>query len=135
MGCALSHINIWLKLLREQENINSYLVLEDDVRFNDNWKNEWKQIAENSHSRALELFEAVKDIPFVTVRERPQSNAVFAKIPSTWVKPLRSQYFFYVWDENTFECRWMTSWDTTSEDVQGFAKALKEMSQGHIQNS
>lgn len=92
----------------------------------------WKQIAENSHARALELFEAVKDIPLVKVRERPQSNAVFAQIPSTWVKPLRSQYFFYVWDENTFECRWMTSWDTTPADVQGFAQALRDISQRNI---
>ncbi|HWU44339.1 MAG TPA: hypothetical protein VN132_12900, partial [Bdellovibrio sp.] len=62
------------------------------------------------------------------LRAKPQSNAVFAKIPAAWLKPLREKYFFYVWDENTFECRWMTSWDTTSEDVQGFAQAMKELS-------
>ncbi|MDG0818239.1 threonine aldolase family protein [Bdellovibrio svalbardensis] len=86
----------------------------------------WKEIAGNSLQRAQELYEAVREIPQITVREKPQSNAVFAKIPSAWVKSLREKYFFYVWDENTFECRWMTSWDTKSEDIQGFAQALKE---------
>ncbi|HEX7676107.1 MAG TPA: low specificity L-threonine aldolase [Bdellovibrio sp.] len=87
----------------------------------------WKDIAKNSLERAQELYEAVQGIPFVKLREKPQSNAVFATIPQAWVKPLREKYFFYVWDEKTFECRWMTSWDTTSEDVQGFAQALKEL--------
>ncbi|QDK37635.1 low specificity L-threonine aldolase [Bdellovibrio sp. NC01] len=88
----------------------------------------WKSIADNSLKRAQELYTLVEGIPGVKLREKPQSNAVFATIPSTWVKPLREKYFFYVWDENTFECRWMTSWDTTPEDIQGFAQAIKELS-------
>lgn len=87
--------------------------------------NLWREIAGNSLQRAQELYTAVCDIPSVQIREQPQSNAVFATIPAAWVKVLREKYFFYVWDEKTFECRWMTSWDTTSEDVQGFAQALK----------
>lgn len=91
--------------------------------------NLWQDIAQHSHNMAVSLYNAVKDIPHVTVRGAPQSNAVFAKIPSTWVKPLREKYFFYVWDEHSFECRWMTSWDTRIEDIHGFASALKELSQ------
>ncbi|WP_295905923.1 threonine aldolase family protein [uncultured Bdellovibrio sp.] len=90
--------------------------------------NLWQDIANHSCAMAQSLYDAVKDIPGVSVREVPQSNAVFAKIPSSWVKPLREKYFFYVWDENTFECRWMTSWDTRKEDIDGFAAALKELS-------
>lgn len=98
-------------------------------QFHAYFKNDlWKTIAENSLKRAQELYDLVAEIPGIKLREKPQSNAVFATIPSTWVKPLREKYFFYVWDENTFECRWMTSWDTTPEDIQGFAQAIKELS-------
>ncbi|ASD63874.1 threonine aldolase family protein [Bdellovibrio bacteriovorus] len=86
----------------------------------------WQQIAEHSHHMALYLYEQCKGLAGVTVREVPQSNAVFATIPSHWVKPLREHYFFYVWDENTFECRWMTSWDTQKSDIDGFVALLKE---------
>ncbi|WP_374035685.1 low specificity L-threonine aldolase [Bdellovibrio bacteriovorus] len=86
----------------------------------------WQQIAEHSHHMALYLYEQCKDLAGVTVREVPQSNAVFATLPSHWVKPLREHYFFYVWDENTFECRWMTSWDTQKSDIDGFVALLKE---------
>ena len=56
-----------------------------------------------------------------------QSNALFAEIPQPLIKKLKQQYFFYVWDEKTFECRLMTSWDTQKEDIEGFCKALNEV--------
>ena len=53
----------------------------------------------------------------VEVRMAPEANSVLAKITKEWLKPLREESFFYVWDEKTFECRWMTSWDTQLEDI------------------
>lgn len=88
----------------------------------------WKEIAEHSYNMALYLYESCQGIPGIHLREIPQSNAVFATIPSSWVKKLREEYFFYVWDENTFECRWMTSWDTQKADIDGFVALLKELS-------
>lgn len=90
-------------------------------------ENLWQKIALHSYQMAHYLYESVKNIPGVEIREVPQSNAVFAKVPSAWVKTLREHYFFYVWDENTFECRWMTSWDSQKEDIDGFAEKLKEL--------
>jgi threonine aldolase len=54
-----------------------------------------------------------------------QSNAVFVKIPPKLVKALRKSFFFYVWDEVSFECRLMTSWDTQREDIENFAQNLR----------
>jgi threonine aldolase len=42
---------------------------------------------------------------------KPQPNAVFALIPKEWIAPLQAAYFFYVWDENRSEVRWMTSFE------------------------
>jgi threonine aldolase len=86
----------------------------------------WKQIAGNSLQMAQLLYQEAQGIPGVDIRAVPESNAVFAKIPAAWVKSLREHFFFYVWDENTFECRWMTSWDTTPQDIHDFVKLLKE---------
>lgn len=91
--------------------------------------NLWQTIASNSLEKAQELYQKSQGIPGVLITQKPQSNAVFAKIPSTWVKELRQVSFFYVWDENTFECRWMTSWDTESKEIDLFTQKLKELSQ------
>lgn len=88
----------------------------------------WRQISEQSNKMASELEQLIKDIPGVEITHPVQSNSVFAKIPRPWVKKVRKDYFFYVWDEKTFETRLMCSFDTSFDDLQGLASALKQAS-------
>ncbi len=97
------------------------------AQFQAYFKNDlWKKIATHSLHQAQNLYNAVEGIDKVEVTHPVQSNAVFAKIPKSWVGPLKKEKFFYVWDENTFECRWMTSWDTTELEINNFVQKLKE---------
>lgn len=89
----------------------------------------WKEIAQTSLNRAASLKALIADIPQLKIQYPVESNAVFPKIPKEWVKPLREKYFFYVWDEQEFVCRWMTSWDTKPEDVEGFAAEIRRLAQ------
>lgn len=85
----------------------------------------YKKIAQHSCQMAQYLHENLAGK--VKINYPVQSNAVFAEIPQHLVKNLKSKYFFYVWNEKTFECRLMTSWDTQKEDIDGFTKALTEV--------
>lgn len=87
----------------------------------------WKEIADHSHRSALSLRELVLNLRSVKITQATESNAVFARIPKNWVKPLREKYFFYVWDPMTTECRWMTSWDTRREYLDGFYQQLQSL--------
>ena len=44
MGCSLSHLKLWTMLLAEPVEIESYLILEDDVRFVSDWESQWRKI-------------------------------------------------------------------------------------------
>lgn len=88
----------------------------------------WHEIAHHSLSLAQKLHELTADIPQLEIPYPVESNAVFAKIPKSWLKPLREKFFFYVWDENDCFCRWMTSWDSTYEDVQQFSQEIRACS-------
>jgi glycosyl transferase family 25 len=44
MGCALSHLAVWMKLLNDRQDIGSYLILEDDARLSPTWKKTWEKI-------------------------------------------------------------------------------------------
>ena len=88
----------------------------------------WRDIAEHALARARELREGLAGLRGVEITRPTESNAVFAKLPQPWIKPLRDHYFFYVWDEKTFECRLMTSWDTSADDVRGLIRHIKELS-------
>jgi threonine aldolase len=41
------------------------------------------------------------------------------------IAELQEQYAFYVWDEHACEVRWMTSFDTTPDDVDDFVAAVR----------
>lgn len=80
------------------------------------------EMADLLHAELEKLCHASTAIKITRPR---QSNVVFAVLPKSLIKPLREKYFFYVWDEHTTECRLMTSWDTTVDDIHGFISALK----------
>lgn len=85
--------------------------LEDDL---------WKKTATHALSMAQLLRNGAEGLPGVTVSYPVQSNAVFVRVPRELIQPLRDKYFFYVWDETTFECRWMTTFDTSEALVKDF---------------
>jgi threonine aldolase len=87
----------------------------------------WKRCASHSNSMAQMLFEKVKDIEGLKVTQAVQSNGVFVIIPDSVAEELSKEYFFYPWNEKTSEYRWMTSWDTTMEDIENFVNLLKEL--------
>ncbi len=90
-------------------------------------QNLWREIAEHSLQMAQFLADEIRKIPGVQITCEIQSNAVFAIFPRAWIKPLREHAFFYVWNEHSFECRLMTSWDTTREDIINFVRRIKEL--------
>jgi alpha(1,3/1,4) fucosyltransferase len=45
MGCALSHLSLWWKLVNEHPDIQSFLIMEDDVKFQDGWEKRWEEAA------------------------------------------------------------------------------------------
>jgi threonine aldolase len=92
--------------------------LEDDL---------WKKNAAHANSMARKLCDRVCGIPGVTVTRKVEANAVFARIPKEVIPRLQEAYFFYVWDEETSEVRWMCSFDTTEEDIRGFASRLRSL--------
>lgn len=87
----------------------------------------WLKNASHSNKTATLLYNAIKDIPEITVTQKVQANGVFAIVPPEIIVPLQDAYFFYMWDENKNEVRWMTSFDTTEDDISNFVLLLKRL--------
>ncbi len=84
----------------------------------------WHRTATHANAMAARLAAGVTGIDGVTVTQAVQANAVFAILPPGVPDVLTEQYPFYVWDETTGEVRWMCSWDTTEDEVDGFVAAI-----------
>lgn len=87
----------------------------------------WKKNALHANLMARKLYEAVKDIPGVEITQKVESNAVFAIIPPAIIPKLQKEYFFYEWDEERSEVRWMCSFDTSESDIDNFAGHLRRL--------
>ncbi len=85
----------------------------------------WRENALQANRMAARLAEQARAIPEVRITRPVQANAVFAVIPPRAVAPLQACYPFYVWSQDTGEVRWMTSFDTTPDDVDSFVEALR----------
>jgi len=82
--------------------------------------------AQNANAMAKRLSECVKDV--APIAYPTQVNAVFAIVPKKAVPALLQHSFFYEWTEHDADhvvVRWMCSWDTTEEDVDRFAAAVR----------
>jgi threonine aldolase len=88
----------------------------------------WRKSAEHANAMARRLANGVRGTRGITITQPVEANAVFAILPADRIAELQEKFFFYVWDEQKHEVRWMTAWDTTEEDVDGFVGALRAMS-------
>lgn len=86
----------------------------------------WIKNARHANAMAQLLAEEIKKIPQVRISRQTQSNAVFAIVDPKIISIVQDKYYFYVWDEATSEVRWMTSWDTTREEVMSFVALIQQ---------
>jgi len=86
----------------------------------------WLKNAGHANRMAKLLEEKVKTIPGVKIVQPVQANAVFARLKRRAIDKLLEKYFFYIWDEDKNEVRWMTSFSTTEKDIENFAATIRE---------
>lgn len=87
----------------------------------------WKKNAAHANRMAKMLADEVAKIPNVQITQKVEANGVFAMVPKTIIPLLQEKYFFYIWNENRSEVRWMCSFDTQEEDIMHFSELLKNL--------
>jgi threonine aldolase len=86
----------------------------------------WRRNAEHANRMAQVLAHELALVSQITMTQKVESNGVFAIVPKKFVPLLQKHYFFYVWNEATSEVRFMTSFDTTEEDINHFVALVKK---------
>ena len=87
----------------------------------------WIRGAGHANEMATRLYEATRDIPGVEYDHAPQVNSLFPVLPADAIAPLCDWCFFWDWDVSRSQVRWMTSWDTTQDDVDRFAAGVRHL--------
>ena len=82
----------------------------------------WKRNAEAANAAAARLAGRLACLPEVVLAHPVETNALFVGLPPAAAERLRAKYFFYDWEGGLV--RWMTSFDTTEADLEGFSREL-----------
>lgn len=84
----------------------------------------WRSLAAHANDMAASLARQCQkrtDIQFVA----PVScNLLFPRLSATALEDLQRDFYFYTWSEPDSIARWITSFDTTAEDVEVFSGAV-----------
>ena len=84
----------------------------------------WHRSAAHANRMAALLAGKVRELPGLTITQLVETNAIFAQLPAAAIERLLRTHRFSIWNPSTNEVRWMTSFDTTEDDVNEFAAAI-----------
>lgn len=87
----------------------------------------WLKNARHANKMAGLLEEEIRKLNGITITQPVHSNEIFVTMPPEIAEEIRKKYFFYLRNEESFEYRLMTSWDTEEADIDGFIKLLKTL--------
>ncbi len=87
----------------------------------------WLENARCANESAARLTELLSRYPQIRFTQKPETNQIFCIVPPEALARLRERYFFYMWDEERGEARFVTSWDTTDGDIADFGRLLEEI--------
>ena len=87
----------------------------------------WRRNASHANAMAARLAAAVEDIEAVQLVMPVETNAVFARMEPALVTEVQSSVVFAVWDSAQSIVRWMTSFDTTADEVDDFAERIRHV--------
>ena len=88
----------------------------------------WLRSARHANAMARRLGVGSTAVPGVGSPTRSRPTACSPCLPAV-TAALQADYPFYVWDEATGVVRWMTSFDTTEADVDGFVPAGRALAE------
>jgi len=87
----------------------------------------WLENAKRANAMAALLASEVGKIPGIRITHPVEANGVFAEMPKAAAEKLMEKYFFYPWNPEKNEYRWMTSFDMDEEDIMEFAETVRSV--------
>lgn len=101
-----------------------FIAAQFDALFTDDL---WLRSAAHANRMAALLADGLSSMPGCTLTQKVQANEVFAILPRQHIAALQGVSSFQVWTESISEARFVTSFDTTEEDVTTFIAAARQI--------
>lgn len=87
----------------------------------------WLKNAKHANAMAALLAKKLEQLPHVKLTQKVQANGIFATLSAEHLARLSQKWMFHIWDAEKNEVRWMTSFDTTEDDVNQFVSDISQL--------
>lgn len=87
----------------------------------------WLKNALAANEAAAYLAAKLTEIDGISLSSPVDINVVFARVPKDWIPAMQEACFFNVWDGEKGEVRLITSYDTTTQDIDQFIEAVVQI--------
>lgn len=87
----------------------------------------WRTLALHANQKAAEIAAIVAGAPGFAISYPVETNQIFFTMPPDKIAPLQEQIFCYPWNVEKHEFRFVTSWNTSDEDVAMVRQIFKEI--------
>lgn len=88
----------------------------------------WHTLALHANQKAAEIARILQEVPALSLSYPVESNQIFFTVPSAWIPRLQEMIYCYIWDEAKNEIRFVTSWNTSDQDVLAVKNLLRTLS-------
>lgn len=67
--------------------------------------------------------------PELTLNYPVETNQLFFSLPEPWISRLQEKVDCYIWNEEEREIQFVTSWNTSEEDLERLKKVFADLSE------
>ncbi len=92
----------------------------------------WHTLASTANQRAQELNSVIQEIPHLSLSYPTQTNQIFFTAPHSWLPLIQEKIFCYPWNQEKGEIRFITSWNTSEQDIKDAKAIFTEISNNSI---
>ena len=89
----------------------------------------WQTLAMQANERATEISAIIQSIPHLSLNYPVETNQIFFSAPPSWIPLIQEKIYCHVWDKERNELRFVTSWNTTKEEVEHVRLLFSQMPQ------
>jgi threonine aldolase len=91
----------------------------------------WRTLAQQANERAKEIADLILNTPHLVLSYPVETNQVFFTTPPHWIPLLQDHIFCHIWNKEKNEVRFVTSWNTSKEDILGVKHTLHQL-ESHV---
>lgn len=90
-------------------------------------KDLWNTLASQANEQAQKIANVIKAFPQLSLSYTVETNQIFFTAPLSWLPFIQDHIFCYLWNSEKNEIRFITSWNTSDEDVSAIASIFLEI--------